>query len=470
MKNNLTFGIIVGTRAFFPDILAKEAHSEIVKLLKKNGYNAIILNEETAKYGAVETWEDAKKCADLFKKHRDEIDGIIVTLPNFGDERAVADTLRLANLQVPVLIQAEPDDINAMDINRRRDSFCGKISVCNNLIQYRIPFTLTTFHTEALSSPEFLADLQTFAGTCRVVRGLKNARIGAMGTRPPAFNTVRYSEKLLENYGISVEPIDLSEILGQTEKLSSSDKAVKDKCKEISEYISTKSVPASAIERMARFAIVTERWIKEKELHATAIQCWTSLETYFGVVPCTCMSMLSEKLIPSACEVDVCGAISMYSLSLASERPSALLDWNNNYKDDPNQCVLFHCSNLPKSFFEKPEMDYQAIIADSVGRENTYGTIVGQIHPYSMTFARMGTREDIGTIQAYVGEGIFVDEPVKSFGGYGIARILNLQTLLHFVCMNGFEHHVAVTLDTVAQNVYEAWEKYLGWDVYYHSS
>ncbi|HOV33107.1 MAG TPA: L-fucose/L-arabinose isomerase family protein [Candidatus Hydrogenedens sp.] len=470
MKNNLTFGVIVGTRAFFPGILAKEAHSEIVKLLKTNGYNAIILNEETTKYGAVETWEDAKKCADLFKKHCDEIDGIIVTLPNFGDERSVADTLRLANLQVPVLIQAEPDDINAMDVNRRRDSFCGKISVCNNLIQYQIPFTLTTFHTEALNSLEFLADLQTFAGTCRVVRGLKNARIGAMGTRPPAFNTVRYSEKLLENYGISVEPIDLSEILAEAEKLSSNDKAVKDKCKEISEYISTKSVPAAAIERMARFAIVTERWIKEKELHATAIQCWTSLETYFGVVPCTCMSMLSEKLIPSACEVDVCGAISMYSLSLASQRPSALLDWNNNYKNDPNQCVLFHCSNLPKSFFKKPKMDYQAIIAGSVGRENTYGTIVGQISPFPMTFARMGTREDLGEIQAYVGEGIFTKESVKSFGGYGTAMIPNLQTLLHFICMNGFEHHVAVTLDTVAQNVYEAWGKYLGWDVYYHSS
>ncbi|HOQ33337.1 MAG TPA: L-fucose/L-arabinose isomerase family protein [Candidatus Hydrogenedens sp.] len=470
MKKEVTFGVIVGNRGFFPDILAKEGYGEIKKLLKKLGFGIVILNEDDTKYGAVETWEDAKKCADLFRKNRDEIDGIIVTLPNFGDERAVADTLRLANLQVPVLIQAEPDDTNAMGINRRRDSFCGKISVCSNLNQYRIPFTLTTFHTESLGSKEFLLDLQSFAGTCRVIRGLKNARIGSMGARPSAFNTVRYSEKLLENYGITIETIDLSEILGQAEKISPNDKALKDECKKISEYIAIKGVPDSSIDRMARFALVTERWIKEKELNATAIQCWTALETYFGVVPCTCMSMLSERLIPSACEVDVCGAVSMYSLTLASQRPSALLDWNNNYKDDPDGCVMFHCSNLPKSFFKKPQMDYQAIIASSVGKDNTYGTVTGKIIPAPMTFARMGTREDLGEIQAYVGEGVFTNDRVKSFGGYGIAKISNLQSLLHFICVNGFEHHVAVTIDKVAQSVYEAWEKYLGWDVYYHSS
>ncbi len=470
MKKGLTFGVIVGNRGFFPDVLAKEGYAEIKGLLKKLGLGVVILNPKDTKYGAVETWEDAKKCADLFRRHCDEIDGIIVTLPNFGDERAVADTLRMANLQVPVLIQAEPDDANEMGINRRRDSFCGKMSVCANLNQYRIPFTLTTFHTESLSSKEFTLDLQSFAGTCRVIRGLKNARIGSMGARPSAFNTVRYSEKLLENYGITVETIDLSEILGQAEKISTNDKSLQNKCKKISEYIAIKSTPTQAIERMARFAIVTERWIKEKELNATAIQCWTALETYFGVVPCTCMSMLSEQLIPSACEVDVCGAVSMYSLSLASQRPSALLDWNNNFKDDPDRCVMFHCSNLPKSFFKKPEMDYQAIIAGSVGKDNTYGTVTGQIVSSPITFARMGTREDLGEIQGYVGEGAFTNDRIKSFGGYGVARIENLQSLLHFICVNGFEHHVAVTLDKVAQSVYEAWEKYLGWDVYYHSS
>lgn len=470
VKNLLTFGVVVGNRGFFPDILAKEGHSSIVKLLQKCGFEVVILSEDDTKYGAVETWEDAKKCAELFKKHKDKIDGIIVTLPNFGDEKAIADTLRLSDLKVPVLVHALPDEPGKMGIDRRRDSFCGKISVCANLNQYRIPFTLTTFHTERFDSKEFLEDLRSFAGTCRVVRGLKNCRVGAMGARPSAFNTVRFSEKLLENYGITVETIDLSEILGEAERLSSNDGDFKTKLKEISEYINTKGVPPKALEKMAKFSVITERWVKEKELDTIAIQCWTALEKYFGVVPCTCMSILSEKLVPSACEVDVCGAISMYSLTLASGKPSALLDWNNNYKNDPDKCVMFHCSNLPKSFFDKPTMGYQAIIAGSVGKENTYGTVTGQIKPSPMTFARMGTREDIAEIQAYVGEGEFTKDKLDTFGGFGVAKIPNLQTLLHFICINGFEHHVAVTLDNVGQSVYEAWEKYLNWDVYYHST
>jgi len=468
LKNSLTFAVIVGNRGFFPDILAKEGRASLVKLLERLGFGVVVLSEEDTKYGAVETWSDAKKCADLFRKHKDEIDGVIVTLPNFGDEKAVADTLRLADLRVPVLVHALPDEPEHMLVDRRRDSFCGKISVCANLNQYRIPFTLTTYHTEAIDSKAFLEDLKSFVGTCRVVKGLKNCRVGAMGARPSAFNTVRYSEKLLENYGITVETIDLSEVMGEAERLSANSGDVKAKLKEITEYVAVEGIPPKALEKMARFLVVTERWIKEKELDTIAIQCWTALQKYFGVVPCTCMSILSEKLIPSACEVDVCGAISMYSLTLASGKPSALLDWNNNYKDDPDKCVMFHCSNLPKSFFDKPKMDYQAIIAGSVGKENTYGTVTGQIKPSPMTFARMGTREDLGEIQAYVGEGEFTKDKLKTFGGYGVAKIPNLQTLLHYICINGFEHHVAVTLDRVGQSVYEAWEKYLQWDVYYN--
>ena len=173
--------------------------------------------EQTA-HGAVETYEDAKKCAELFKQHAAEIDGIIITLPNFGEERGLADTLRLANLKVPVLIQATPDHAGKMSIAFRRDSFCGKMSICNNLKQYGIPYSLTTLHTEAPDSTEFKADLQWFAAVCRIVRGLRNVRFGAIGARPTAFNTVRYSEKLLERSGITVETLDLSEVMGRIEK------------------------------------------------------------------------------------------------------------------------------------------------------------------------------------------------------------------------------------------------------------
>ena len=189
----------------------------------------IVLGAEDSKHGAVETRQEAIRCADLFQKHRNEIDGVIVTLPNFGDERAIADTLRMADLHVPVLMQATPDTPGIMTIRDRRDSFCGKMSACNNLTQYGIPYSLTTRHTEALDSEFFRKDLEWFLGVCRVVNGLRRLRVGAIGARPAAFNTVRYSEKILEANGISVEPIDLSEIFGRIDRMKDDDPAAQSK-------------------------------------------------------------------------------------------------------------------------------------------------------------------------------------------------------------------------------------------------
>ncbi len=355
-----------------------------------------------------------------------------------------------------------------MSIKARRDSFCGKMSACNNLRQYGIPFSLTHSHTVDLDSGEFARDLDWFSGVCRVAGGLKGARIGAIGARPAAFNTVRYSEKLLENAGIAVETVDLSEIMGRIQKRPDSDGAVQRKLQQIQDYVSTAGVPSEALMRMAKLSAVVEEWMEEVEVVMSAVQCWTAIETYYGVVPCTMMSMMSDSLIPSACEVDVCGVVAMYGLQLASGTPSALLDWNNNYGDDPDKAVCFHCSNLPKHFFEDVVMDYQEIIAGSVGKESTFGTVVGRVKAAPMTFARVSTDDLNGMICGYVGEGRFTDDSLKTFGGYGVAEIPGLQELLHFICENGFEHHVAANLSSVSRVFYEATTKYLGWDIYFH--
>lgn len=60
--------------------------------------------------------------------------------------------------------------------------------------------------------------------------------------------------------------------------------------------------------------------------------------------------MFSEGPVPAACEVDISGLIGMLILQTASESPSAILDWNNNYGDNPDKMVLFHCSKLPKFY------------------------------------------------------------------------------------------------------------------------
>jgi len=459
----------VGNRGFFPDHLAKTGREEMIQALQKAGMDAVALGPEESKHGAVETYEEAKRCAELFKSKGGVIDGVIVTLPNFGDERAIADTLRLARLDVPVLVQATPDTQSKMTITHRRDSFCGKMSACNNLTQYGIPYSLTTLHTEAPDSAEFVQDLEWFAAVCRVVKGLRNLRIGALGARPTAFNTVRYSEKLLEASGISVETLDLSEVLGRIARMKDTDEAAVQKLQSIQKYVSTQNIPQAALLKMAKLGAVVDEWMKATHLQISAVQCWTSLEENLGVVPCTVMSMMSDSLLSSACEVDVCGVLGMHALQLASETPSALLDWNNNYGSDPNKAVCFHCSNLPKHFFKDVKMDYQAIIAGTVGMENTFGTCVGQVKAGAMSFARFSTDDAAGRIRGYSGGGRFTDDPLETFGGAGVVEIAGLQKLLRYICENGFEHHVAANFSTVAPAVHEAATRYLGWEMYAHA-
>jgi L-fucose isomerase-like protein len=464
-STSMTLGVIVGNRGFFPDHLARSGRLDIVAALTAKGIRPIILDENDSKFGAVETRQEAARCADLFKKHREQLDGIVVTLPNFGDERAIAETIRMANLGVPILMQATPDTPSRMTIRDRRDSFCGKMSACNNLAQYGIPYSLTTLHTEALDSEIFGTDLDWFLAVCRVVKGLKKLRIGAIGARPAAFNTVRYSEKILESAGISVETLDLSEVMGRIGRLKDDDGKVVERLRGIRQYVSTNSIPDAALVKMAKLGTVIDTWMRDTEVNISAIQCWTSLEEYFGVVPCTVMSMMSDQGLSSACEVDVAGVIGMHALQLASQTPSALLDWNNNYADDPDKAVCFHCSNLPKHFFREFRMDFQEIIAGTVGKENTFGTGVGRVKSGPMSFARFSTNDREGKISGYVGEGAFTEDSLETFGGAGVVRIPGLQKLLRFICERGFEHHVAANFSTVASAVYETATRYLHWGI-----
>jgi len=475
--NPVTLGVIVGNRGFFPAHLCDSGRKTILKVLEQAGIQAVCLTPEDTQYGAVFSLDDAHKCANLFKAHRDRIDGVLITLPNFGEETAMANAMRWAGLDVPVLIHAFPDDVNKMTSADRRDSFCGKMSICNNLKQYGVKYSLTALHTVDPESAGFRADLHQFASLCRVVRGMKSVRLGAIGARPAAFKTVRYSEKLLERSGISIETIDLSEIFGRAAKLKDSDPQVKNKVDEIQAYVPTQGISSNALIKMAKLGSVIEGWMTENELVASALQCWTAMEEFYGVVPCTLMSMMSNDLMPSACETDIAGLVGMYAMVLASGKASALVDWNNNYGDDPEKGVIFHCSNLPKDIFvdetisaaDAPVMDYQAIIAGTVGKENTYGTVVGRVRAVPFTYCRVSTDDFNGKVIAYLGEGELTNDPLKTFGGYGVVKIPRFQALLRYICEHGFEHHTAMSLSRTAAAVNEAFGKYLGWDVYLHA-
>ena len=471
VQKQITLSIIIGTRNIFNAQLASEQRQKVLALLERLGFGYVIPDEKATPAGAIETRADAKVCAELFKSYRDSIDGVVIILPNFGDELGIVQTLEMAKLDVPVLVQACNDEITKVDVKSRRDAFCGKISVCNNLYQYNIPFTDTTEHTCAIDSELFAEDLKYFASVCRVVKGLKNARIGAFGTRPAAFQTVRYSEKILQNSGITVVPIDLSEIITRAQKLDASATAVKEKLVQIKDYGRIpEDIDAETILKQAKLSVVFDALMEENELDASAIQCWVSIENNYGCATCLSMSMMGERYMPSACETDVTGVISMYALLLAGGNIPALLDWNNNYGNERDMCVCTHCSNYPKSFMDSDiEISKLDVLGTVLDRETCFGAIKGKVAAGPMTFFRVSTDDTVGRIKSYLGQGQFTNDPFAMDGGIAVCKVNKLRKLLGYICQNGYEHHVAMVRGHCASVIHEAVSKYMKWDIYHHN-
>ncbi len=464
-----TFGVIIATRNIFNAKLAVEARAKVLGKLDQMGFNTIILPSEETPTGNIEGYADAVKCADLFRKNSEVIDGVLVVLPNFGDELGVVNSIKMSGLKVPVLVVAVDDDNDKVDVKSRRDAFCGKLSVCNNFYQYGVKFTDTIYHTYSLDSAEFTKDLVKFSGVCRVVKGLKGLRVGAIGTRPIGFQTMRVSEKLLQSSDITVVPVDMSEIIAAAEKINENDPDVIAKVAAIQNYGSCAVVAKAKIAKQARFGLAVERWIEENDIDISALQCWESIEKNYGCAACVTMSMMGEKLMPSACEVDVAGTVSMYALALAAQTPSALLDWNNNFAEDRNKVVCTHCSNYPKSFFQSDiEIGSLDVLGTVLGSEDTFGAVKGKVAPGDMTYFRISTDDQRGVIKSYLGEGKMTNDPYGMDGGIAVCEIPNLQGLMKFMCKNGYEHHVAMVRSHVADILEEAIGNYLGWELYKH--
>lgn len=439
-KERMCFGIIIGTRAYFNSELAKDVRKQLLRTLADEGYDYVILPEDATPTGSssIETREDGLKCAELFRQNRDRIDGIIVSLPNFGFEIGIINAISVADLNVPILVQACDDENDKVDLDSRRDAFCGKISVCNNLYQYGIPFTDTTLHTYSIYSELLAKDINKFAGICRVVNGLRHARIGAIGARPAGFQTVRASEKLLQKSGITVVPVDLSEILGAARKIEDTDVELLKKLEEIKCYAVVPKEYSDKLVLQAKFGVAVERWIEANQIDAVAVQCWDSLEQNYGCAACVTMSMLGEKLLPAACEVDIAGAVSMYALTLAAQGQSALLDWNNNFAEDRNKCVCTHCGNFPKSFVRNDlKLGTLGVLGRTLGKVNTFGAVYGKVTKGDFTFFRISTDDTKGTIKAYLGTGEITDDPYGMDGCIAVTKVDNLQILMKHICRNG---------------------------------
>ena len=465
------FGVIISNRSFFPDHLVLTARKKLLKALENWGHEYVILSEDDTFMGETMTYDEAVKCAKLFKANADRIDGIIVCLPNFGEETGVADALKMCGLDVPILIQACDDDYDRLQLENRRDAFCGKLSLCNNLYQYGIKYTLTKRHTCPVDGEEFKSDVDSFARVCAVVKAMRTARIAQLGARVTPFRTVRYSEKLLQRSGMSVITEDMSEIFADAWLLKDDDPEVTAKADEIRAYGRVAAgISDEKVLKQAKLILTVEKWMKDHDCCASAVQCWDSVEANYGCAACLCMSMMSSKGMPSACETDIMGAVSMLALLKASGVKPVYQDWNNNYKNEKDKCINVHCSNYPAEVFsEKPEIANLDILATTLGTDVSFGALKGRVRPSEMTYLKVSTDDAKGVIKCYLGEGEFTADELDTFGGVAVCRVDDLNGLMRYITKNGFEHHVAITQAKCADVLEEALGNYLGWEVYRHS-
>lgn len=466
-----TFGVIISNRSFFPDHLVRTAREKLMAAMEQWGHQVIALSPEDTFLGQTMTYEEAKKCAALFRAHSAEIEGVIVCLPNFGEETGVADAIKMSGLNVPILIQACDDDLDKLQLENRRDAYCGKLSLCSNLYQYGIPYSLTARHTCPVDSEEFHADVERFARVCAVVKALRTARIAQLGARVTPFRTVRYSEKLLQQAGISVITEDMSEIFADAWLLRDDDPRVLAREAEIRAYGNIcPGIAREKVLKQAKLSLTIDQWMADHECVASAVQCWDSVEANYGCAACLSMSMMSSRGLPSACETDVMGAVSLLALLKASGVAPVYQDWDNNYGGDTDRCVNVHCSNYPAAAFrEKPEIANLDILATTLGTEYSFGALKGRVRPDKMTFLKVSTDDRRGVIKCYLGQGEFTDDPLETFGGVAVCHVKNLDGLMHYVAKNGFEHHVAIVQAECADILEEALGNYLGWEVYRHS-
>ena len=458
------FALFFGSRGFFPGSLIASAREEISQTLKKLGHDVIMLDAGATRHGAVETPAEGAAYARFLHENEGKYDGVILSLPNFGDETGAVAALKDAN--VPILVQAYPDELDKMAPELRRDAFCGKMSIMDVFYQNGMKFTAQKPHTVAPGTKAFAGNIEHFDRVCRVVGGMKNMVVGAIGARTTAFKTVRIDELALQRNGITMETFDLSDVFRRMESVNKTSNDYREKASILNNYADFSGVPSEAFDRIVRLGVVLDSMIDENNLDAIAVRCWLEMQQIMGISPCVLLSEMNDRKKIAACEVDVGNAVAMYALSKASGNTAACLDWNNNYGDEEDKCILFHCGPVPQSMMTaKGTVESHAIVGKTVGEECSFGCNVGRIKAMPFTFSSMMT--EAGILKFYIGQGEFTKDPIPPdfFGCAGVARISRLQDVLLHVGRHGHRHHVSCTPGTVAAATKEALEYYLGFEV-----
>lgn len=459
------FALYFGNRGFFPASLMATAREELSRTLNELGHETLMLDADATRFGAVETPQEGEVYAKFLKANEGKFDGIILSLPNFGDENGAVAAFKDAG--VPIFIQAYPDDLDRMDPAQRRDSFCGKFSIMDVFYQNDIDFTALTPHVVHPSSPRFAENIQYFDRLCRVVKRMRRMTIGALGARTTAFKTVRIDELALQRHGITMETVDMSDVFARVRAVERQSDKAKAKAEVLAGYTSWKGVPEESFDNIVRLGVAIDDIVEEMKLDAIAIRCWIELQKELKVSCCVLLGEMNDRGITAACEVDVGSGVTMHALAAASGDVATCLDWNNNYADEDDKCILFHCGPVPQSMMtgEGQIVDHAILQATAGGPGCAIGCNQGRIAPMPMSYGNVMTDE--GLLNFYLGEGRFTGEPIPDeyFGCAGVAEIADLQRKLLTIGYQGHRHHVAVTPGHVMEPVVEAFDKYLGYEV-----
>ena len=462
-----TFALFFGNRGFFPGELIADARRNLCEACERAGYGYIAMEESLTRYGAVETPEEGRLYARFLEEHRGEFDGVILSLPNFGDENGAVVALRDAG--VPILVQAFPDTFDKMDFAHRRDAMCGKLAMCNLLRQAGITYSLTERFCVDPLSDEFRADLDRFASVCRVVGGMKRVNIGAIGARTTAFKTVRCDEIAFQRKGINVETIDMSRVFAEMDALTECP-ALENKRALYASLSDFGKYPPEKLNNIAKLGVVIDRLIAEYSLDGIAIRCWDELQKRYGVAPCLILGELNERGISAACELDITNAVMMRAVGLAANYPVMLLDVNNNCENERNKAILFHCGPAPASLMRgRGEIREHLMFKKSYGEGSGVGINHGQFIVDDVTLGSFKTED--GKLCAFVSEGRLTDEalPDVFFGCGSIFEKKENGTdangMLTYMAKNGYRHHVAVTRGHVGPAIVEAFRDYLGYEI-----
>ena len=467
MKNipTVKLGIVAVSRDCFPMTLSEGRRSAIVKEYSKMGeiYECPVCIENEK--DMLKALEDVKAAG---------CNSLVIYLGNFGPESS--ETLLAKLFDGPVMYCAAAEESENDLLDGRGDAYCGVLNLSYNLKLREIKAYIPEYPVgDAVDCAKMIKD---FLPIARTILALKNLKIISFGPRPQDFLACNAPIKRLYDLGVEIE--ENSELdLFAAFNAHAGDERIPEVVKDMEKELGEGNKKPEILEKLAQYELTLLDWVEahkgSREYVAISGKCWPAFQTEFKFVPCYVNSRLASRGIPVSCEVDIYGVLSEYIGACVSEDAVTLLDINNSVPRDmydkeisgktpysfTDTFMGFHCGNTPACKLSFCEMKYQKIMARSLPKEFTNGTLEGDIVPGDITFFRLQSTAD-SHLKAYVAQGDVLPVATRSFGGIGVFAIPEMGRFYrHVLIEDNYPHHGAVAFGHHGKALFEIF-KYLG--------